>query len=75
MAVGGAQSVRGVSMHEAYRFETRPGSELPELEGFTYKVGKLWEARIEGTPIRVRGETRREAVELALRQVVASGPA
>jgi len=73
MAVGGAQSVDGVSMHEAYRFQSRPESDLPDLEGFVCKIGKLWEARIEGTPIRPRGETRKEAVELALRQLRALG--
>jgi hypothetical protein len=73
MAIGGAQSIPGVSLHEAYRFEARDGDK--PVEGFVYKalprrIG--WEARIDGTAIRVRAETRREAVELAVAQSSAS---
>jgi hypothetical protein len=72
MATGGAQSIPGVTLHEAYWFETR--NDDKRVEGFAYKalprrIG--WEARIEGTAIRVRAESRREAVELALAQVTA----
>jgi hypothetical protein len=70
MAVGGPQSVPGVSFHEAYRFEALAGDK--QVEGFVYKALPTrisWEARIDGTAILVRAETRRGAVELAVAQV------
>ncbi len=73
MAVSGPQSVPNVTLHEAYRFEGGAGGD--SVEGFVYKVLPRrisWEARIEGTSIRARAETRREAVELALAQAIVS---
>ena len=67
MAPGGAQSIPGVTLREAYRFESSDGEKM--FEGTVFK--KLprrinWEARIDGTSIIEVGETRREAVELAI---------
>jgi hypothetical protein len=70
MAVGGSQSVPGVTFHEAFSFEALAGDR--RVEGFVYKALPRrisWEARIDGTAILVRAETRREAVELAVAQV------
>ena len=70
MATGGPQSVPGVTFQEAYRFETLIGD--TQVEGFVYKVLPRridWEARIDGTAIVVRAETRREAVEFAVAQL------
>jgi hypothetical protein len=69
MAVSGAQSIPGVTLHDAYRFDAGDG-----IEGTVFKVlprRTTWEARVDGTPIAARGETRREAVELAVRQAKA----
>jgi len=67
MATGGAQSIPGVTLHEAYRFESSDGE--PAFVGTVFK--KLprrinWEARIDETSIAEVGETRREAVERAI---------
>ena len=69
MAIGGPQAIPGVTLHEAYRFAACDGDKL--VEGFVYKAlprRVSWEARIDGTAILVRAETRREAVELAVAQ-------
>ena len=52
-------------MHEAYRFRSTGAH---PVEGFVFKAGKVWEARIDRTNITVRGESRRHAVELAVSQ-------
>ena len=67
MATSGAESIPGVTLREAYRFESSDGETM--FEGTVFK--KLprrinWEARIDGTSIVEVGETRREAVELAI---------
>ena len=67
MATGGPQSISGVTLRDAYRFESSDGQAA--FEGTVFK--KLprrinWEARIDGTSIVEVGETRREAVELAI---------
>jgi hypothetical protein len=64
MAVSGAQAIPGVTLHEAYRFETDDG----RVDGIVFKsIPRLvWEAHIIGTSIMVKGETRREAVEQAI---------
>ena len=67
MATGGAQSIPGVTLREAYRFESSDNE-----VGFAGTVFKKlprrinWEATIDGTSIVEVGETRREAVELAI---------
>ncbi len=73
MATGGAQSIPGVTLREAYRFESTD-AENP-FEGIVFK--KLprrlnWEARIDNTAIAAMGETRREAVEQAIAQLSAT---
>jgi hypothetical protein len=73
MAIGGAQSIPGVTLHEAYRFETGNGDS--SVTGFVYKALPRrisWEARIDGTAIRAKAETRREAVELAVAMATVS---
>ena len=60
MATSGAQSIPGVTLREAYRFESSDGERM--FEGTVFK--KLprrinWEARIDGTSIIEVGETRR----------------
>ena len=67
MATSGAQSIPGVTLRDAYRFESSDSEAA--FEGIVFK--KLprrinWEARIDGTSIVEIGETRREAVELAI---------
>jgi hypothetical protein len=67
MATSGAQSIPGVTLRDAYRFES--SDTATAFEGIVFK--KLprrinWEARIDGTSIVEIGETRREAVELAI---------
>ena len=67
MATSGAQSIPGVKLHEAYRFES--SDDGPHLEGTVFK--KLprrinWEARIDNSTVAEFGETRRDAVELAI---------
>jgi hypothetical protein len=72
VATGGAQSIPGVTLHEAYRFEAHDGDQ--RVEGFVYKALPRrisWEAKFDGTAIRVKAETRREAVELAVGQATA----
>jgi hypothetical protein len=67
MATGGAQSIPGVTLHEAYRFES--SDDQLAFEGTVFKRLPRrinWEARIDGTSIVEVGETRREAVELAI---------
>ena len=66
MAKAGPQSIPGVGLKSAYRFTSG------EHIGFVYKHRQSpaeWEAIILGTPIAARSVLRREAVELALRQV------
>ncbi len=67
MATSGSQSIPGVTLREAYRFESGDGEY--RVEGTVFK--KLprrvsWEARVDNTSIVETGETRREAVELAI---------
>ena len=65
MAKGGPP--HGVQYQEAYRFSADVEGVL--VEGFVYKAlprRKSWEARIDGTNISIRGETRGEAVQAAL---------
>ena len=65
MAKGGPPS--GVRYQEAYRFSAEVEGVI--VEGFVYKAlprRKSWEARVDGTNISIRGETRGEAVEAAL---------
>ena len=72
MAIGGAQAVPGVTLHEAYRLEARDGDK--RVEGFVDKSlprGMSWEARIDVTAILVKAGTWREAVELAVASVTA----
>jgi hypothetical protein len=72
MAIGGPQAIPGVTLHEAYRFEAGDGDK--RVEGFVYKVlarRMNWEARIDGTAILVKAETRREAVERAVAETAA----
>ena len=67
MAAGGAQSIPGVTLREAYRFESSDAQIA--FEGIVFKRLPRrinWEARIDGTSIVEVGETRREAVELAI---------
>ena len=73
MAIGGAQAILGVAPYEAYRFDARDGDK--RVEGFVYTSlpsRMSWEARIDGTAILFKAETRREAVELAVAQVAAA---
>jgi hypothetical protein len=68
MATGGAQSIPGVTLREAYRFESSDDGQIA-FEGTVFKRLPRrinWEARIDGTSIVEVGETRREAVELAI---------
>jgi hypothetical protein len=58
-----------VNLQSAYRFASQ---DEDAIEGVVFKVRKVWEARVEGTPIQVRGETRRDAVELAIEEARAS---
>ena len=72
MAIGGAQAIPGVNPHEACRFEARDGDK--RVKGFVYESlpqGMSREARIDGTAILVKAETRRQAVELAVAQATA----
>jgi hypothetical protein len=65
MAKGGPPN--GVRYQEAYRFSAEVEGVI--VEGFVYKAlprRKSWEARVDGTSISIRGETRGEAVEAAL---------
>ena len=67
MATSGAQSIPGVTLHEAYRFQS--ADRETQFEGTVFK--KLprrsnWEARIDNTSIVEVAETRLEAVELAV---------
>lgn len=67
MARSGAQSIPGVTIRDAYRFESSDKDVV--FEGVVFK--KLprrinWEARIDRTSIVEVGETRRQAVELAI---------
>jgi hypothetical protein len=65
MAKGGPPNV--VRYQEAYRFSAEVEGVI--VEGFVYKAlprRKSWEARVDGTSISIRGETRGEAVEAAL---------
>lgn len=67
MATSGAQSTPGVQLREAYRFESVDGAS--RVEGVVFKKPPRrvnWEARIDHTSIVETGETRREAVELAI---------
>lgn len=67
MATGGAQSIPGVTLREAYRFESSDGQNAFEGTVFKRLPRRInWEARIDGTSIVEAGETRREAVELAI---------
>ena len=67
MATGGAQSIPGVTLREAYRFESSDGRIAFEGTVFKKVPRRInWEARIDGTSIAEVGETRREAVELAI---------
>ncbi|HWL42993.1 MAG TPA: hypothetical protein VNQ73_08610 [Ilumatobacter sp.] len=66
MARSGPQALADVSIHDAYRFESRSGE---RIEGFVFKQlprRQTWEARIDSTDIVATGETRREAIEAAL---------
>ena len=66
-ATGGAQSIPGVTLREAYRFES--SDDKIAFEGIVFKRLPRrinWEARIDGTSIAEVGETRLEAVELAI---------
>lgn len=67
VAISGPQSIPGVTLGEAYRFEA--GGDDCRVEGVVFKVTPAragWEARIEGTSIAIRAGTRREAVEQAI---------
>ena len=67
------QLQQAVSLHNAYRFETWGE---PRIEGTVYKVqprSRMWEATVDGTGIKVRAETRGQAVEEALRQARSLG--
>ena len=67
MATSGAQSIPGVTLREAYRFESGEGE--GRVEGVVFKRLPRrvnWEARIDHTSIVETGETRRQAVELAI---------
>ena len=69
MARSGAQSIPGVTLRDAYRFESSDRDGEGRFEGTVFK--KLprrlnWEARIDNTSIVATGETRREAVERAI---------
>jgi hypothetical protein len=69
MTEAAKQSSPQVSIHNAYRFDFPWGG--PNIEGTVYKVRPryvIWEATIDGTAIKVRAETRGEAVVQALRQ-------
>lgn len=66
MARSGPEGHSDVSIHDAYRFESRAGD---KVEGFVYKRPtrrQVWEALIRGTATVATGETRREAIEAAL---------
>lgn len=70
MTMAGAQSIPGVTLREAYRFESTD-SDNP-FEGTVFK--KLprrlnWQAHIDNTTIAATGETRREAVERAIAEL------
>lgn len=74
-AAGGPQSIPGVTLQEAYRFGAVV--EGVYVEGFTYKALPrriLWEARVDSCAVVCRGETRREAIEAALREVASKAP-
>jgi hypothetical protein len=74
MATGGAQSIPGVTLREAYRFESSDGQIAFEGSVFKRLPRRIdWEARIDGTPIVEVGETRRKAVELAIAALVRQG--
>lgn len=67
MATSGAQSIPGVTLRETYRFESVEGEARVE-ETVSEKMPRRTnrEARVDHTPIVETGETRREAVELAV---------
>lgn len=70
MARSGPQSIPGVTLHTAYRFESTDSDD--PFEGIVFKrlPRQLnWEARIDDTTIVVTGETRREAVERAVAEL------
>ena len=69
-ARSGAQALPEVSLHDAYRFESRAAE--AHIEGFVFK--KLarpvtWEARVAGTGIVATAETRRGAIEAAVAEL------
>ena len=69
MTRSGAQSIPGVTLRDAYRFESNDIEGGEPFEGIFFK--KLprrlnWEARIDNTSIATTGETRRDAVEGAV---------
>ena len=67
MATSGPQSIPGVTLREAYRFESRDGDGVIEGTVFNKPPRPLnWEARVDDTTIVATAETRREAVELAI---------
>ena len=67
MARSGPQSIPGVTLRTAYRFESTDVDD--PFEGIVFKrlPRRLnWEARIDDTTIVAVGETRRDAVERAI---------
>lgn len=69
MARSGPQALPDVSLHDAYRFESRGGD---RIGGFVFKQlprRVTWEARIDGTSIAASAETRREAIERAIAEL------
>ncbi len=67
MATSGPQSIPGVTLREAYRFESRSGDGVIEGTVFKKPPGRInWEARVDNTRIVETAETRREAVERAI---------
>ena len=56
-----------MTYQDAYRFSATIGDVVREGTVFRYLPRRItWEARIDGTDIAVRGETRAEAVAAAL---------
>lgn len=70
MARSGAQSIPGVTLRDAYRFESTDAEQPFEGVVFKKQPRRLnWEARIDDTTIIATGETRREAVEAAIAEL------
>lgn len=76
MARGGPQSIPGITLRDAYRFESTDDDQ--PFEGVVFKRlprRVTWEARIDNTTIAATGETRRDAVERAMAELRADNRA